>query len=29
MFLAVGRRSDKGLWWDRALMPREWTVREI
>jgi nitroreductase len=29
MFLAVGRRSDKGLWWDRTLMPREWTVREI
>jgi nitroreductase len=29
MFLAVGRRSDKGLWWDRALIPREWSVREI
>lgn len=29
MFLAVGRRSDKGLWWDRTLMPREWAVREI
>jgi nitroreductase len=29
MFLAVGRRSDKGVWWDRALMPREWAVREI
>ena len=29
MFLAVGRRSDKGVWWDRILMPREWTVREL
>jgi nitroreductase len=29
MFLAVGRRSDKGLWWDRTLMPREWAVREV
>jgi nitroreductase len=29
MFLAVGKRSDKGVYWDRALVPREWTVREI
>ena len=29
MFLAVGKRSDKGVWWDRMLMPREWAVREI
>lgn len=29
MFLAVGRRSEKGVWWDRVLMPRKWTVREI
>ena len=29
MFLAVGTRSDKGVWWDRILMPREWTVREL
>jgi len=29
MFLAVGRRSEKGVWWDRVLMPREWAVREI
>ena len=29
MFLAVGKRSEKGLWWDRTLMPREWAVREI
>jgi nitroreductase len=29
MFLAVGRRSDQGVWWDRILMPREWAVREI
>ncbi len=29
MFLAVGKRREKGVWWDRALMPREWAVREI
>ena len=29
MFLAVGKRSDKGVWWDRILMPRAWTVREL
>jgi nitroreductase len=29
MFLAVGKRSDKGIWWDRVLMPREWVVRDI
>jgi nitroreductase len=29
MFLAVGKRSDKGIWWDRVLMPRNWAVREI
>ena len=29
MFLAVGKRSDKGVWWDRVLMPRDWTVREL
>ncbi len=29
MFLAVGKRSDKGVWWDRVLMPRDWVVREI
>jgi nitroreductase len=29
MFLAVGKRSDQGVWWDRILMPREWAVREI
>ena len=29
MFLAVGKRSEKGIWWDRVLMPREWVVREI
>ena len=29
MFLAVGRRSEQGLWWDRALMPRDWAVREV
>jgi nitroreductase len=29
MFLAVGKRSEKGIWWGRVLMPREWAVREI
>ncbi len=29
MFIAVGKRSDKGVWWERILMPREWAVREI
>ena len=29
MFLAIGKRSEKGLWWDRILMPREWAVREL
>jgi nitroreductase len=29
MFLAVGRRAENGLWWDRILVPREWVVREI
>jgi nitroreductase len=29
MFLAVGKRSEKGVWWDRVLMPRAWAVREI
>jgi len=29
MFLALGKRSDKGLWWDRIIMPRDWAVREI
>jgi nitroreductase len=29
MFLAVGRRSEQGVWWDRVLMPRDWVVREL
>lgn len=29
MFLAVGKRAENGLWWERILVPREWTVREI
>ncbi len=29
MFLAVGKRSETGIWWERILVPREWTVREI
>ena len=29
MFLTVGKRGDKAIWWDRILMPREWMVREL
>jgi hypothetical protein len=29
MFLAIGKRAEKGLWWERILVPREWTVREL
>ena len=29
MFLAVGKRSETGVWWERILVPREWTVREL
>jgi len=29
MFLAVGKRSETGVWWDRVLMPRDWVVREL
>ncbi|WLT32513.1 nitroreductase family protein [Geothrix sp. PMB-07] len=29
MFLAIGKRSESGVWWDRVLMPRDWVVREL
>lgn len=29
MFLAIGKRGPKGLWWDRILVPRAWSVREL
>lgn len=29
MFIAVGKRSDKGVWWDRVLVPKAWAIREI
>lgn len=29
MFLAVGKRTDHAVWWDRILTPRAWTVREL
>lgn len=29
MFLAVGKRADQAIWWDRILVPKAWTVREI
>jgi nitroreductase len=29
MFLAVGKRTDKAIWWERILVPRNWVVREM
>jgi nitroreductase len=29
MFIAVGKRGPKALWWERILVPREWAVREV
>ncbi len=29
MFLAVGKRGPKAIWWERILVPRDWSVREI
>lgn len=29
MFLAVGRAAPGGVWWERALLPREWLVRNL
>ena len=29
MFIAVGQRAEGGVWWERVLMPRDWTVREL
>lgn len=29
MFLAVGKRAPDGVWWERALVPREWAVRSV
>jgi nitroreductase len=29
MFLAVGKRTDKAIWWERILIPKAWAVREI
>ena len=29
MFLAVGKRGPKGIWWERTLMPEDWMVRSI
>jgi nitroreductase len=29
MFLAVGKRAPKGIWWERILVPREWSTREL
>jgi nitroreductase len=29
MFLAVGKRAEGGVWWERALVPREWVVRTL
>lgn len=29
MFIAVGKRVEGGVGWDRVLMPRKWTIRDI
>jgi nitroreductase len=29
IFLAVGQRSPKGVWWERTLLPCEWMVRSV
>jgi nitroreductase len=29
MFLAIGKRGPKALWWERILVPRAWLVREL
>lgn len=29
MFLAIGKRAEGGIWWERILIPREWAVREL
>ncbi|HNX94280.1 MAG TPA: nitroreductase family protein [Holophaga sp.] len=29
MFLAIGKRAENAVWWDRILMPKDWVVREI
>lgn len=29
MFLAIGKRAPEGIWWDRILVPRDWSVREL
>jgi nitroreductase len=29
MFLAIGKRAEKAIWWDRILIPKEWAVREL
>ena len=29
MFIAVGQRAEGGVWWERVLMPRDWTVRVL
>ncbi|MCE1229668.1 MAG: nitroreductase family protein [Firmicutes bacterium] len=28
MFLAIGKRAEGGLWWDRMLVPKEWVVQD-
>ncbi len=29
MFLAIGKRADQAIWWDRILVPKPWAIREI
>lgn len=29
MFIAAGKRSETGVYWDRVLVPEAWAVRVI
>jgi len=29
MFIAIGKRAEGGVGWDRVLMPRKWMIRDI
>ena len=29
MFIAVGKRAEGGVGWDRVLMPKKWTIRDV
>ena len=29
MFMAIGKRGPKAIWWERILVPRDWSTREL